>query len=119
MNEEEIINLKKKALYNSLESKNFFGKFFNKSMLHNAVIMEVFSKNNFEGISYEKLCSNIPKVLGSRSRIQNLLNEGLDKKILKKIENDKDKRIKNYYLSDEFSGLVIDWLKKQKIIFNR
>ena len=50
-------------------------------MLHYAVIMEVFSKNNFDGISYEKLCSNVPKVLGSRSSIQNLLNEGLDKKI--------------------------------------
>tara|TARA_B100000902_G_scaffold97536_1_gene100107 strand:+ start:1410 stop:1769 length:360 start_codon:yes stop_codon:yes gene_type:complete len=119
MNAEEIIRLKKKALYISLESKDLFGKFFYKSILHNAVIMEVFSKNNFDGISYEKLCSNIPKVLGSRSSIQNLLNEGLDKKILKKIESEKDKRIKNYYLSDEFSGLVIDWLKKQKSIFNR
>ena len=119
MNAEEIIKLKKNALYNSLDSNDFFGKFFNKSMLHNAVIMEVFSKNNFGGISYEKLCSNIPKVLGSRSSIQNLLNEGLDKKILKKIESEKDKRIKNYYLSDEFSGLVVEWIKKQKNIFNQ
>ena len=118
MNAEEIIKLKKNALYTSLESKDFFGKFFNKSMLHYAVIMEVFSKNNFDGISYEKLCSNVPKVLGSRSSIQNLLNEALDKNILKKIESDKDKRIKNYYLSDESSGLVIEWIKKQKNIFN-
>ena len=87
-------------------------------MLHYAVIMEVFSQNNFDGISYEKLCSNVPKVLGSRSSIQNLLNEGLDKKIFKKIENNKDKRIKNYFLSDEFSNLVIEWVKKQKNIFN-
>ncbi len=87
-------------------------------MLHYAVIMEVFSKNSFDGISYEKLCNNIPKVLGSRSSIQNLLNEGLDKKIFKKIENNKDKRIKNYFLSDEFSNLVIEWVKKQKNIFN-
>ncbi len=118
MNAEEIIKLKKNALYTSLESKNLFSKFFNKSMLHNAVIMEVFFKNNFDGISYEKLCNNIPKVLGSRSSIQNLLNEGLDKKILKKIESQKDKRIKNYYLSDESSNLLIEWVKKQKNIFN-
>ena len=118
MNAEEIIKLKKNALYTSLESKDLFGKFFNKSMLHNAVIMEVFSKNNFDGISYEKLCSNVPKVLGSRSSIQNLLNEGLDKKIFKKIESNRDKRIKNYFLSDEFSNLVIEWVKKQKNIFN-
>lgn len=118
MNAEEIIKLKKNALYTSLESKDLFGKFFNKSMLHNAVIMEVFSKNNFDGISYEKLCSNVPKLLGSRSSIQNLLNEGLDKKIFKKIENNKDKRIKNYFLYDEFSNQVIEWVQKQKKIFN-
>ena len=118
MNAEEIIKLKKNALYTSLESKDFFGKFFNKSMLHFAVIMEVFYKNNFDGISYEQLCSNVPKVLGSRSSVQNLLNEGLDKKIFKKIENNNDKRIKNYFLSDEYSNLVIEWVKKQKNIFN-
>ena len=118
MNAEEIIKLKKNALYSILESKNIFGKFFHKSILHNAVIMEIFSKNKHNGISYEKLCINIPKSLGSRSSIQNLLNEALDKNILKKIESDKDKRIKNYYLSDESSGLVIEWIKKQKNIFN-
>ena len=118
MNAEEIIKLKKNALYNSLDSNDFFGKFFNKSMLHNAVIMEVFSKNNFGGISYEKLCSNIPKVLGSRSSIQNLLNEGLDKALLIKVESKKDKRIKNYFLSDEFYHGVLDWIKTQKKIYN-
>ena len=118
MNAEEIIKLNKKALYSSLDSKDVFGKFFNKSILHNAVIMEIFSNNNMEGISYEKLCFNIPKALGSRSSIQNLLNEGLDNKILKKTESNHDKRIKNYYLSDQFSQMVLDWIKQQKIIFN-
>ena len=119
MNAEEIIKLKKNALYSSLESTDLFGRFFNKSILHNAVIMEIFSNNNIDGISYEKLCNTIPKTLGSRSSIQNLLNEGLDKKIFNKIESKKDKRIKNYYLSFEFSNLVIEWLQKQKKIFNR
>ena len=118
MNAEEIIKLKKNALYSSLESSDIFGKFFNKSILHNAVIMEIFSNNNKLGISYEKLCLNIPKVLGSRSSIQNLLNEGLDKRILIKIESKNDKRIKNYYLADNFSKMVIEWVKKQKFIFN-
>ncbi len=118
MNAEEIIKLKKNDLYTSLESKDFFGKFFYKSILHSAVIMEIFSNNNIDGISYEKLCNNIPKTIGSRSSIQNLLNEGLVKKILKKIESNKDKRIKNYFLCDEFSNLLIEWVKKQKNIFN-
>ena len=118
MNAEEIIKLNKEALYSSLTSTDTFGKFFNKSILHYAAIMEVFSFNKIGGISYEKLCHSIPKSLGSRSSIQNLLNEGLDKALLIKVESKKDKRIKNYFLSDEFSNLVIEWVKKQKNIFN-
>ena len=90
MNAEEIIKLNKQALYSSLTSSDIFGKFFNKSILHYAAIMEVFSFNKLGGISYEKLCYNIPKSLGSRSSIQNLLNEGLDKNLLVKIESEKD-----------------------------
>ena len=118
MNAEEIIKLNKEALYASLTSTDTFGKFFNKSILHYAAIMEVFSFNKLGGISYEKLCYNIPKSLGSRSSIQNLLNEGLDKKLLVKIESKKDKRIKNYFLSDEFYLRVLDWIKTQKKIYN-
>jgi hypothetical protein len=118
MNAEEIIKLNKQALYSSLTSSDIFGKFFNKSILHYAAIMEVFSFNKLGGISYEKLCYNIPKSLGSRSSIQNLLNEGLDKNLLVKIESDKDKRIKNYFLSDDFYHMVLDWIKEQKKIYN-
>ena len=118
MNAEEIIKLNKEALYSSLTSSDKFGRFFNKSILHYAAIMEVFSYNKLDGISYEKLCINIPKSLGSRSSIQNLLNEGLDQKLLFKVENNKDKRIKNYFLSDEFYHVVIDWIRIQKKIYN-
>ena len=118
MNAEEIIKLNKEALYSSLTSSDTFGKFFNKSILHYAAVMEVFSFNNSGGISYEKLCHSIPKSLGSRSSIQNLLNEGLDKKLLVKVESKKDKRIKNYFLSDEFYHMVLDWIKMQKKIYN-
>ena len=118
MNAEEIIKLNKEALYSSLTSTDTFGKFFNKSILHYAAIMEVFSFNKIGGISYEKLCNSIPKSLGSRSSIQNLLNEGLDKALLIKVESKKDKRIKNYFLSDEFYYMVLDWIKTQKKIYN-
>lgn len=118
MNAEEIIKLNKEALYSSLTSSDIFGKFFNKSILHYAAIMEVFSFNKLGGISYEKLCHSIPKSLGSRSSIQNLLTEGLDKNLLVKIESEKDKRIKNYFLSDDFYHMVLDWIKAQKRIYN-
>ena len=118
MNAEEIIKLNKEALYSSLTSSDTFGKFFNKSILHYAAIMEVFSFNKLGGISYEKLCHSIPKSLGSRSSIQNLLNEGLDKNLLVKVESNKDKRIKNYFLSNNFYYMVLDWIRMQKKIYN-
>ena len=118
MNAEEIIKLNKEALYSSLSSTDTYRKFFNKSILHYAAIMEVFSFNKIGGISYAKLCHSIPKSLVSRSSIQNLLNEGLDKNLLVKIENEKDKRIKNYFLSDDFYHMVLDWIKAQKRIYN-
>ena len=119
MNAEEIINFNKKALYASLTSSDKSRRFFNKSFLHYAASMEIFSFNKTGGISYEKLCSNIPKILGSRSSIQNLLNEGLDKKLLIKVESNTDKRIKNYFLNDSFYQLVVNWIKEQKNIYNK
>ena len=118
MNAEEIINFNKKTLYSSITSSDASRRFFNKSFLHYAASMEIFSFTKMGGISYEKLCLNIPKTLGSRSSIQNLLNEGLDKKLLLKVESDKDKRIKNYFLNDSFYKLVVNWIKEQKNIFN-
>ena len=118
MNAEEIINFNKKALYSSLTSTNTSSRFFNKSILHYAATMEIFSFTKTGGVSYEKLCLNIPKTLGSRSSIQNLLNEGLDKKLLLKIESTKDKRIKNYFLKDSFYQLVVNWIIEQKNIYN-
>ena len=118
MNAEEIINFNKKALYSSLASTDTSSKFFNKSILHYAATMEIFSFNKNGGVSYEKLCLNIPKNLGSRSSIQNLLNEGLEKKLLIKIESEKDKRIKNYFLNDNFYNMVCNWIKEQSKIYS-
>ena len=118
MKPEEIINFNKKALYSSLTSKDTSSRFFNKSILHYAATMEIFSFNKNGGVSYEKLCLNIPKNLGSRSSIQNLLNEGLDKKLLIKIESDKDKRIKNFFLTDDLYNVVCNWIKEQSKIYS-
>jgi len=47
-----------------------------------------------------------------------LLNEGLDKSLFVKVESDQDKRIKNYFLTEEFYHMVLDWIKMQKKIYN-
>jgi len=34
------------------------------------------------------------------------------------VESEKDKRIKNYFLSDDYYHMVLDWIKTQKKIYN-
>ena len=58
----------------------------------------------------------LPKSIGSRSSIQSILNEALDKNHLTNIKVKKDKRIKNYFLDDNFSIINI-WLKKEYVLF--
>ena len=114
----EVINLKKNDLYMRIKSSNIYNNFFYKSILHNLLVMEIFCNNSTDGIAFETLCSNIPKLLGSRTTIQKLLNEGVEKNLFKKVLSKKDKRIKNYYLSNEFFKILVDWVKVQKNIFN-
>ena len=59
MNSEQIIRLNKEALYSSLTSSDKFGRFINKSILHYAAIMEVYSYNKLEGLSYEVKKKNL------------------------------------------------------------
>ena len=77
------------------------------------------SLDNLDGISFETICSNIPKSIGSRSSIQSILNEALDKNIFVKEQSQNDKRIKNYYLSHNFLNMINSWLKKESTFFNK
>ena len=67
----------------------------------------------------ENICFNIsPKVI-SRSTIQNILKEGVRIKFLKKEINNKDKRSKNYILTNDALKLIEDWAHKQKDVFSK
>ena len=90
----EIIKEKKRNIYLSFFSDNYSYKFFFKSILHHVISLEVYENNNKDGISFETICANIPKSIGSRSSIQSILNEALDKNIFNKLQSKKDKRIK-------------------------
>ena len=61
--------------------------------------------------------ANVPKSIGSRSSIQSILNEALDKNIFKKSHSAKDRRIKNYFLDNDFLIMVNNWLKKEYSYF--
>ena len=117
MIETEIIKEKKRNIYSSFYSKDYSYKFFFKSILHHVISLEVYENNNQDGISFEMICANIPKSIGSRSSIQSILNEALDKNIFNKYQSKKDKRIKKYFLDDNFSTVINDWLKKEYSYF--
>ena len=119
MIENLIIKEKIKHIYSSSFAKDYSSKFFFKSILHHVISLEVYENNSLEGISFETICGNVPKSIGSRSSIQAILNDALDRDIFTKKQSKKDKRIKNYYLSVSYFDLINDWIKKEQIYFTK
>ena len=118
MKDLNIIKEKKLNIYSSFFSDNYSSKFFFKSILHHVISLEIYENNKLDGISFETICSNIPKSIGSRSSIQTILNEALDKNIFIKKQSDRDKRIKNYFLSDNYLNIINTWLEKEHSYFS-
>ena len=119
MTETEIIKEKKRNIYSSFFSEDYVSKFLFKSILHHVISLEIYENNRLNGISFETICSNIHKSIGSRSSIQSILNEALEKNIFVKEQSKSDKRIKNYYLSNNFLDMINSWLKKEGTFFNK
>ena len=119
MTETEIIKEKKRNIYSSFFSEDYVSKFLFKSILHHVISLEIYENNRLNGISFETICATIPKSIGSRSSIQSILNEALEKNIFVKEQSKSDKRIKNYYLSNNFLDMINGWLKKEGTFFNK
>ena len=119
MTETEIIKEKKRNIYSSFFSEDYVSKFLFKSILHHVISLEIYENNRLNGISFETICANIPKSIGSRSSSQSILNEALEKNIFVKEQSKSDKRIKNYYLSNNFLDMINSWLKKEGTFFNK
>ena len=119
MTETEIIKEKKRNIYSSFFSEDYVSKFLFKSILHHVISLEIYENNRLNGISFETICANIPKSIGSRSSIQSILNEALEKNIFTKEQSKTDKRIKNYYLSNNFLNMINSWLQKEGTYFSK
>ena len=119
MTETEIIKEKKRNIYSSFFSEDYVSKFLFKSILHHVISLEIYENNTLNGISFETICGNIPKSIGSRSSIQSILNEALEKNIFVKEQSKSDKRIKNYYLSNNFLDMINTWLRKEGSFFRK
>ena len=119
MTETEIIKEKKRNIYSSFFSEDYVSKFLFKSILHHVISLEIYENNRSNGISFETICANIPKSIGSRSSIQSILNEALEKNIFRKEQSKTDKRIKNYFLSNNFFNMINTWLQKEGSYFSK
>ena len=119
MTDVEIIKQIKKDIYQSFHSDDYINKFLFKSILHHVITLEIYENNNIDGISFESICANVPKSIGSRSSIQSILNEALDKTIFTKEQSTKDKRIKNYFLSEKYHRYINEWMKRSESYFSK
>ena len=117
MTDVEIIKQIKKDIYQSFHSDDYINKFLYKSILHHVITLEIYENNIIDGISFESICANVPKSIGSRSSIQSILNEALDKTIFTKEQSTKDKRIKNYFLSEKYHRYINEWMKRSESYF--
>ena len=84
MNLQNAIKRKKTELYEYSLGINKGENFFYKSILHHIISLEIAYQNNLGGISYEEICKYIPNIIGSRSSIQSILNDGLDLNLFEK-----------------------------------
>ena len=90
--------------------------FFQLTKLHYSICLEVgIGTFNDDNVSYEKLCDTVPKKFGSRSTIQSILKEAVLLGYFIKDTSKKDKRIKTYTFSNEFTLGVKDWIESLEV----
>ena len=112
-----ILSNIKKDLYFGPDNEKVESQFFRSSVLHFAVSLEIGEGHYINNpASFETICANIPRKIGSRSSIQNILNDAVERGYFVKIVNTVDKRIKQYLYSDRYSKMIFGWIEFQKVI---
>ena len=84
-----------------------------KTKIHAIIVFYIFGS---EKITFENLCRNLVNV-ASRTTIQSILIEGVDKNYLLK-EIDKNDKRKKYYNCVNLNDTLDEWYKNNKSIFN-
>ena len=72
-------------------------RFYTQSMLHNMICNYLFLNKD---VNLEKICRHIPKRIGGRTTIYEVLTQGLGSGLLNKQSDDQDKRLRIYTLAD-------------------
>ena len=96
-------------LYKFSLSKNKLIRFFFSSRLHLILILEIVNAKNNEN-SFEYLCEKIDKQLGKRTTIQKILNDAIKIGLINKVPSKKDKRVKYFSATNEFTDAIETWI---------
>ena len=109
-----VINLIKEDLYRD-KNESVCYNFFYSSMLNYAISLEIASSTNLnQPLTFEKICRIIPKKFGCRSSVKSALDNGVYSGFFIKEVHNKDKRVKCYKLSEEFSLMITNWYLSRK-----
>jgi len=84
-----------------------------KTKVHAIIVFQIFGS---EKITFEDLCTNLNSV-ASRTTIQSILIDGVNKNYLSKEVDKKDKR-KKYYNCNDLKDTLDKWYKNNRSIFN-
>ena len=112
----QILNLFFEDMIQYSKDRGFFS-FAYQSRSHWMLRCIIDSKSQ-KGISFERICEEIPRILVSRSTIKNILDSGFNQKFFVKEQSKIDRRIQLYRLSKNNLTDVHKWVDRQKIIFN-
>ena len=86
--------------------------FYTKSMLNRSITHYLMLKAEENiPVNFEKLCDEVNKRIGGRSTIYEVLQDGLNRGYFTKGEDDNDKRLRLYTLSEHYSNYLIKGLE--------
>ena len=87
--------------------------FIFKTKIHAILVFNIFGNKK---ITFEDLCKNLDSV-ASRTTIQSILIDGVDKDYLSKEVDQKDKR-KKYYNCNNLREVITKWFHRNRVIFS-
>ena len=115
---ENVIDFVKSDFYSKKSSDPCYD-FFYSSALTYLISLEIASSTYAnQCISYEDLCNKIPSKLGCRSTIYSTLNTAVSKGFFTKKHSIKDRRVRSYCLSENYSLMLTKWYLDQKKYFS-
>ena len=114
---ENVIDLVKSDFYSKKSSDPCYDFFYSSALAHLISLEIASSTYSNQCMSYEDLCKKMPSKLGCRSTIYSTLNNAVSKVFFVKQYSKKDRRVRSYCLSEEYSLMLTRWYLRSKEIF--